>query len=60
MNYVDLADDSADKAWDAYLKAEHEYQGDRRNHDKFLAAREAFKKYDGVRLRLYFPDEMGS
>ena len=57
MKYHDLADDTADKAWEAFMRAEEEYSRDPTNRDKLLSAREAFKAYDAVRVRIHFPND---
>ena len=57
MKYRDLADDTPEKAWDAFQRAEDEYKRDPKNREKFLKAREAFKAYDAVRVRIHFPDD---
>jgi len=55
MEYRDLADDTPEKTWDVFLRAEEEYKRDPKNREKYLKAREAFKAYDAVRVRINFP-----
>ena len=55
MEYRDLADDTPVKTWDVFLRAEEEYKRDPKNREKYLKAREAFKAYDAVRVRINFP-----
>lgn len=57
MNYRDLADDTPERAWAAFVCAEQEYQNDPKNREKFLKAREAFKAYDAVRIKINFPED---
>lgn len=56
MNYRDLADDTPEKAWTAFLLAEQEYQHDPKNQEKFVKARKAFEAYDSVRIKFNFPE----
>jgi len=57
MKYHDLADDTSEKAWDAFMRAEDEWKRDPKNREKFLKAREAFETYDAVRMRIHFPND---
>ena len=52
MEFHDLADASASKAWEKFRALENEWRNDPTNNDKYLASREAFQEYDRVRIKM--------
>ena len=52
MEFRDLADDTAKKAWEKFRALENEWRNDPTNNEKYHASREAFQEYDRVRIKM--------
>lgn len=52
MEFRDLADDTANEAWEKFRALENEWRKDPTNSEKHRASREAFQEYDRVRIKM--------
>lgn len=52
MEYHNLGDDGAEKAWCIYQKAIEEYKKNPMNRDNYTKVKDAFEAYDELRLKL--------
>lgn len=53
MQFHDLADDGANKAWARFLELEEEWRKNPSNKEKYQKSRRAFREYDDLRVKFY-------